>query len=98
MKKLYVVLVSLTCLFVNCVNYDTYHNFNTSNLSSNVLELRYKTVNMETLIDTIVEPTMNLHLVRYFESGEEGRLSSEDILKFLNSLTILILFVWTIRL
>jgi len=79
MKKL-LIFFTLVMLLTSCGIDYTSHSFSFHNLSSDTLELRYKTARMENLNDTIIEPHISIPLTGYEEHGEEGRLSIEAIL------------------
>ena len=95
MKKICIVIVSF--LLSSCDS-NTCHSYYFENLSSDTLELRYKSVFMERLIDTVIEPNVLVTLEsnglsdprkQICEPGEEDRLSDQCILDHFKVLEVI---------
>ena len=83
------LLIFVLCLFSACTNYTTYHYFYIRNTSTDTLELRFKTEEMEQGIDSILPPYVppqGSYYTKYVEPGKEDRLTNEFILEYFERL------------
>ena len=83
------LLIFVLCLFSACTNYTTYHYFYIRNTSTDTLELRFKTEEMEQGIDSILPPYVppqGSYYTKYVEPDKEDRLTNEFILEYFERL------------